>query len=530
MAVRTAAANKDAHCFTGWEDRGSNVWAQVGSPEWGDGRLSHRNNVTVVKKGSAVPWHPPSEAIKGAHKRAHTGKSSREHISRREKRTSPAHATDRERNERVAHQTKRVGRRVALCLTGAMKMNPDTAPAMAQHILSHVVLPWSTDVFGAVEILGTLIESKNLHEYYKILQPKRMLVYCPPTKGCHGHVATWCLSPSCRILRAPRAHPMWGGRRQLLHCGQSIKMSPTFEWQTEKRKVCYDAVLEHERENREERLSYDYIAYQRPEDWTPTRRSVAELDLLDRDGGIWVNNGLCNPTCSTCYGGKESNGDPPAVSFVRNRDTCFREMAFSAAVRAGAGAYNTSLMQRADAKAFWSDVSAKRIEAKKGCGAASDQAALVPRRFAESYFSAFDLVTQLATNQSFGCGESFGAASGICGCAVEVGTECLLSAWLRHRAVWWSASPYKITWAYGIDGRGSVIITSGQTSKTGVTTMRGAPLPAHCLQVTGAQTPYEITPHLQRLGIMPDMDKTGIYRWRQSFTSFVKCNASSPLW
>ena len=168
--------------------------------------------------------------------------------------------------------------------------------------------------------------------------------------------------------------------------------------------------------------------------------------------------------------------------------------------------------------------------AKRGCGPASDQAALVPRRLAKDYFSAFDLVQQIATNESFGCGTSFGSSTGCCGCAEYVGTECLLSSWLRHRGVWWSASPYRVTWAYGIDKEGNVIITAGQTSKTGVTTMRGAPLPPHCEQVTNAQTPYEPQLGLQGLGIHHKDDITGIYRWRQRFSSYVKCKVASPLW
>jgi len=85
--VRTAASNRDAHCFAGWEDRGQNVWAQVGSPEWGDGRLSHRNNVTVPgkNKGPAVAWQPSSEKRKGAH----TEKAPGEHSSHRDTRAKP---------------------------------------------------------------------------------------------------------------------------------------------------------------------------------------------------------------------------------------------------------------------------------------------------------------------------------------------------------------------------------------------------------------------------------------------------------
>ena len=36
------------------------------------------------------------------------------------------------------------------------------------------------------------------------------------------------------------------------------------------------------------------------------------------------------------------------------------------------------------------------------------------------------------------------------------------------------------------------------------------PLPPHCVQMANAK-PYDITAHLQKLGIMPEDDQTGIY-------------------
>ena len=92
----SAASNREKHCFAGWEDRGSNVWAQIGSPEWGDGRLTHRNNVTVPKKGSAVPWQPSSEKRKSSR----PGSASREYGSR--------HSSHRDKSANLVE--KRAGR------------------------------------------------------------------------------------------------------------------------------------------------------------------------------------------------------------------------------------------------------------------------------------------------------------------------------------------------------------------------------------------------------------------------------------
>eukprot|EP00966_Prymnesium_polylepis_P019438 448116-Prymnesium_polylepis.1 len=209
-----------------------------------------------------------------------------------------------------ARATSRAGPRVAICLTGAMKMNPDAAPFLAQHTRSHVTVPWDADAFVVIEVLSTLAESRALHQYFKILQPRHMIVYCPK-RGCHSDVAKWCRGASCETRLAQPARPMWTSRRTLKHCEQPVKMTPTYEWQSEKRRVCFDQIVKHEKA-RAGQHQYDYIAYQRPEDWSPTKRSVQELSLLDESGGIWVNNGLCHPDCTTCKRGKEFENDPPA--------------------------------------------------------------------------------------------------------------------------------------------------------------------------------------------------------------------------
>eukprot|EP00966_Prymnesium_polylepis_P096719 2240797-Prymnesium_polylepis.1 len=61
---------KNPQCFTGWEDRQNNVWAQIGSPEYGDGRFSHRNNITVPSKGGAIPFREDKK-----HSQEHTSHS-----------------------------------------------------------------------------------------------------------------------------------------------------------------------------------------------------------------------------------------------------------------------------------------------------------------------------------------------------------------------------------------------------------------------------------------------------------------------
>ena len=87
-------------------------------------------------------------------------------------------------------------RRVAMCLTGALKMNPDAAPAMAMHILSHTIMPWRADVFVVIEIGNTLIESRALRDYAVTTGARSVQVLCA-IPGCHEDVQTWCHLPNC---------------------------------------------------------------------------------------------------------------------------------------------------------------------------------------------------------------------------------------------------------------------------------------------------------------------------------------------
>ena len=430
---------------------------------------------------------------------------------------------------------------VALCITGSLKMNPDAAPAMARHLVSHVLTPWSADAFVGIEITGTLTESEYMQQFAEVLRPKRMRVYCP-TAGCHRHLASWCQLPACQAQKTPPVNRIWGDLR-LQHCNTPFKKSPSFELMSRKRQLCYDDVMDYERDRMtasvthrraKARHQYQYIAYQRPELWHPSPRRPEEFALLDATGGIWVNGGLCNPACTTCYKGKEKDGAPFATAVRRTREEC---NAFGTFVsEAKSGAFDKSKMAAlpaADASALQRRVAEMGDFGRQTCSAPSDHAAVVPRRWAPAYFASVDLVDAIARNSSFGCSNSFGISSGLCMCGIEgMNQECMLSSWLSYNGVPWSAQPWSGSWVYGAEGEAIIIGGGGGTNVTPPLWTRGRPTALHNAHCEPAPPGSVFKPDhgLHRLGLKSDAGSFHVYRFGQTIPGTWRCNSSSPLW
>lgn len=434
--------------------------------------------------------------------------------------------------------------RVALCLTGALKMNPDAAPLVAKHILSHTARPWNADVFVVVEISNTLVESHALRDYAGNVNAVDTQVLCAKP-GCHDSVSTWCLAPTCTNRSADVAHHMFSSRQR--HCGQLIKQTPTFQFQSLKRQACYGAILQ-----REQKLGqrFDYIAYQRPELWTPRARAMDELAILERLPGIWVDRGRCQVECTAEVCGVTTKAKPNASSTsssvapsipparVTPRSDCEKVERLKAEMKTKAAKLSQERNQ--SEKVVIASLPETREISKivsNECGVASDQAAVVPRRYADDYFSAADLVGHIASNRTFGCTEFYGGSSGICACG---GTpwgsypsqECMLTAWLRHRDVPWSNVPWDSAWALGLAEGGKVAIT-GMTGER-APRARGVPFPPpHCeVDPKG----YKAATGLSKLGVhvqsTSKMHHGALYRFSSSVGGrpVLKCDPSSPLW
>eukprot|EP00966_Prymnesium_polylepis_P200128 4637877-Prymnesium_polylepis.1 len=333
------------------------------------------------------------------------------------------------------HRSRAEAPRVALCITGAPRMNPDALPAMARHVRSHVIRPWRADVFVGIEILGTSAESAMLGAAVGVLRPKAVKVYCP-LMGCHQNLTLWCRSPGCEVLPA---HKPIGPPHIQMHCGQRLRQRPSFELMSVKREECYRDIVNYEASvqagssmpSRTEGLwQYNFVAYARPDLWYATPRRRQELFLLDNMHGIWINGGDC--------AGKYTKRPPAECMEERDKEST--------------------------------------------CTSASDHMAVMRRHWAPSYFSAAQLITQIRVNSSFGCKDFFGAASGICECAkariMGMSSECMLSSWLVGQSVPYARYPWKTVFAWGLDGRGLVTVDA----RSGMITEmeKNGEIPGHC--------------------------------------------------
>ena len=407
---------------------------------------------------------------------------------------------------------------VALCITGVLKFTPNAAPAMARHIKSRLADPWRADVFAVIEILDTLAESVAMEQFAKVLQLKSLALYCPAAGkicsnphpghkstapfpctrtngGCHLDVKRWCNSRS-RCSNQTAVAPKTLKLFQREHCHQKLKATETFELMSNKREHCFAAVRaeEQRRSHRGALWSYDYIAYARPELWYPYPRSLDDFALLRSTPGIWVNGGQCDSV----------------TAFRREPELCDGDR-LKAPLR--------------DDSTF----------AKASCSAASDMAAVVPRRWAPHYFSAGQLVNEMERNASYGCGSSFGVSSGICACAGIVFQECLLSTWLIGHQVPYNGMPWKAVFAFGIDDNGNAIM-DGRSGKPGqpLPVLKGKPMPPHCelVEPGAGRAPWTPVPTLKRLGVLTKDRAITWYRGARDgvLDTYIRCNTSSEWW
>lgn len=428
----------------------------------------------------------------------------------------------------MAHVYEQRVPRVAICITGAMKMTPNTAPAMARHIQSHVVEPWSADVYAGIEIYNSLAESGFLNKYFGTLRPKRLRVYCPQT-GCNANLAKWCQWPACVAGEAPKANPKWYATHweQIKHCNEPLKKTPSFELMALKRRNCFSDILEYEQQQAADNLRYDYIYYQRPEVWHSSPRRLEELTLLSRTGGIWVNSGACNPRLT-------SGGASAAEVVTRVRRPASECLEEQRQIQSARQQEANGATQTPSGKAAFHRAASLRAQwAAESCTAASDHSSLIPRRWADAYFTAVNWADQVMSNKTFGCGESYGSSSGVCSCLPAklspgfqgMNQECMQSNWFVHNSIPWSSHPWRGTWAYGLekDGVTVALAVSGK-------------MPAHCV-LAPEGTVFNVDAHIKHLGLVKQVARTrdpngsyAIYRWGMEFKRPMWCNSSSPLW
>ena len=397
--------------------------------------------------------------------------------------------------------------RVALCVTGAPRMNPDALPVMARHLHSHVVRPWAANVFLGIEVLGTAAESAMLEAAATELGPIHTTVYCP-VGGCNASFARWCGQPSCELLTAPVPK---GPPFLREHCSQKLRLRASFELMSLKRQRCFGEVLNHEQllqQRLRQHWQYEFVAYARPDLFHLSPRRAQDLALVSGFNGVHVNGGDC------------------------------------------AGEYQRQTQVWCANKSATDD----RQKLVRECSPASDHMAVMHRRFAPGYFSAADLITGILGNKSYMCNTSFGTASGICECsdsnpqrrAIGLQPECMLSSWLTEQAIPWGRYSWSTALARGLDTRGMVVVD---------TSARGD-LPAHCTVISRRNSTWMARQLLDQLlyggrkprqmnwdGPIPKTwakwsnfnlppDAFSLYRASPKIvlTKYVRCDPSSPHW
>lgn len=385
---------------------------------------------------------------------------------------------------------------------------PNLAPAMARHLLSHVLRPWRADAFANLEIGSTYAESKALEHFMGILEPKRSAITCPPN-DCHKHVDTWCNGPRCAKVAFVQPHSLWTDRSlKLMHCGAPVNSRHvTFEQMTRKRDACYTGILEYERVASNFKKPYKYIVYTRPDLWWSAARALEEFRVLDATGGIYVNGGSCNENMK------------PRPFVLRTSQQCAR---------------STNVTHRVE------------LEHETGtiqCQAPSDMFAVVPRQWAAAYFSANTMTELLAhpDHRKYPCNRTMAASCGLCQCWLPTATtpglgmtpECLLGWWLVHNGVPWSSDPAARNTApahaLASDGQGALI----SVKYIGMKGQRT--LPSHCESYNGT---IDLASMLRSVGIQhytsggakAREELKHIYRNDAKMTSMMWCNTSSDLW